>query len=116
VSQERVDDFKSRIRAELEAKYILSKSLKYKAEDWMTEDWNAVQKKYDKKTYLLTGLPVEKLTDIGLKITVLPKEGRDGGSFHKLVGKIFEAREKSIVTGKEIDWGTAEALAFASLI
>ena len=30
--------------------------------------------------------------------------------------KIFTARNKSIVEGKGIDWGTAEALAFASLI
>ena len=37
-------------------------------------------------------------------------------NFHRLVRKIFEARAKSISTGKDIDWGTAEALAFASLI
>ena len=30
--------------------------------------------------------------------------------------KIFAARNKAIVEGKGIDWGTAEALAFASLI
>ena len=30
--------------------------------------------------------------------------------------KIFSARNKSIVDGQGIDWGTAEALAFASLI
>ena len=37
-------------------------------------------------------------------------------NFHRLVRKIFEARTASIETGKAIDWGTAEALAFASLI
>lgn len=30
--------------------------------------------------------------------------------------KIYEARRKSIAEGKGIDWGTAEALAFATLI
>ena len=30
--------------------------------------------------------------------------------------KIFDLRVKSIKEGKEIDWGTAEALAFATLI
>ena len=30
--------------------------------------------------------------------------------------KIFEARTNSIQTGKSIDWGTAEALAFATLV
>jgi 2-oxoglutarate dehydrogenase E1 component len=32
------------------------------------------------------------------------------------VRKIFEARAKTISDGKGIDWGTAEALAFATLI
>jgi 2-oxoglutarate dehydrogenase E1 component len=33
-----------------------------------------------------------------------------------LVKKIFDLRAKTIDTGKDIDWGTAEALAFGSLI
>jgi 2-oxoglutarate dehydrogenase E1 component len=47
-----------------------------------------------------------------MKITVLPEHS----NFHKLVKKIFVTRQKSIETGKDIDWGTAEALAFSSLI
>jgi 2-oxoglutarate dehydrogenase E1 component len=42
----------------------------------------------------------------------LPKTG----DFHRLVKKIFETRASSISSGKDIDWGTAEALAFSSLI
>jgi 2-oxoglutarate dehydrogenase E1 component len=42
----------------------------------------------------------------------LPEEG----NFHRLVKKIFDVRHQSIMTGKGIDWGTAEALAFATLI
>ena len=37
-------------------------------------------------------------------------------NFHRLVRKIFELREQTLVEGKGIDWGTAEALAFATLI
>lgn len=36
--------------------------------------------------------------------------------FHPAVKKIFDARVKAISEGKGIDWGTAEALAFATLI
>jgi 2-oxoglutarate dehydrogenase E1 component len=49
---------------------------------------------------------------LGLKITTLP----DDWSFHPTVKKIFETRRKSIQEGKSVDWGTAESLAFASLI
>jgi 2-oxoglutarate dehydrogenase E1 component len=50
--------------------------------------------------------------DLGKRISLLPKDSK----FHRLIDKIFEARLKSIETGKDIDWGTAEALAFGSLI
>ena len=61
----------------------------------------------------LRALEVNCETKIGKLITHLP---RDGGKFHPQIVKIFDAREKSIDEGKGIDWGTAEALAFATLI
>lgn len=53
-----------------------------------------------------------KLRDVGNTITHLPEDKK----FHRLVRKIFEARQASIQDGVGIDWGTAEALAFATLI
>jgi 2-oxoglutarate dehydrogenase E1 component len=40
----------------------------------------------------------------------------EDGNFHPQIVKVFKARENSIKEEKGIDWGTAEALAFASLI
>ena len=60
----------------------------------------------------MSGIEATRLRDIGLKITNLPQES----NFHRLVKKIFDARKSSIEKGKDIDWGTAEALAFASLV
>ena len=57
-------------------------------------------------------MPVTILKDLGEKITHLPEDW----DFHPQVKKIFEHRNKSIKEGKGIDWGTAEALAFSSLI
>jgi 2-oxoglutarate dehydrogenase E1 component len=47
-----------------------------------------------------------------LAISYLPEDEQ----FHKNVRKIFKLREKSFETGQGIDWGTAEALACASLV
>jgi 2-oxoglutarate dehydrogenase E1 component len=77
----------------------------------LTESWAEISHANAKESFN-TGIPLERLKDIGEKITALPV----GSNFHRLVKKIFEARYKSIQTGKDIDWGTAEALAFASLI
>ena len=49
---------------------------------------------------------------MGRAISTLPKEM----NFHRLVRKIFDQRWKTIDSGKGIDWGTAEALAFSTLI
>ena len=47
-----------------------------------------------------------------MKVSTLPADA----DFHRLVRKIFEARVKTIQDGNGIDWGTAEALAFTTLI
>lgn len=96
----------------LEADYVKSKTLEYEAEDWMTEDWEAIKVFDDfdeKKVSSITG---DRLLDVGHHITALPIDS----NFHRLVRKIFDTRYKSISEGKGIDWGTAEALAFATLI
>lgn len=102
---------KTVIKNLLEEGYVKSKTLEYKAEDWVTEEWQEIMS-VDQKEAIMSGIPVDRIKDIGQKITVLPKDAQ----FHRLVSKIFDAREKSVSTGKDIDWGTAEAIAFASLI
>jgi 2-oxoglutarate dehydrogenase E1 component len=59
-----------------------------------------------------SGVDMEHLRDIGLKISTLPKDQ----VFHKQIKKIFDARVKSYETGQNIDWGSAEALACATLV
>jgi len=67
--------------------YEDGKTHKYKSEDWATKDWDLI-KNVDKKEANQTGLTVERIKDIGEKITVLP----EGAEFHKLVKKIFVNR------------------------
>lgn len=59
-----------------------------------------------------TGIPLDRVRELGYNISKLP----DNAEFHKSVKRIFDQRLKSFETGQDIDWGTAEGLAFASLI
>lgn len=103
---------KSKIKKELERAYEASKSHKFTLEEWKSEEWEEI-KKVDKHGRVKdTGIKTSILKDLGEKITTLP----DDWDFHPQVRKIFDARRKSIQDGKGIDWGTGEALAFASLI
>jgi 2-oxoglutarate dehydrogenase E1 component len=104
---------KAKINGLLEEAYVDSKTYTFEAEDWVTSQWEEI-KKCDKTEAKFSGVPIDRLTDVGNKITLLPDE--KNGEFHRLIKKIFEIRNKTIVSGKNIDWGTAEALAFSTLI
>eukprot|EP00915_Cephaloidophora_sp_WS-2016_P003769 GHVH01005054.1.p1 GENE.GHVH01005054.1~~GHVH01005054.1.p1 ORF type:complete len:1049 (+),score=144.48 GHVH01005054.1:59-3205(+) len=60
----------------------------------------------------VTGLPVESLRTLGKELFVMPEDFTP----HPTIKKIFRARETSMQSGKGIDFGTAEALAFGSLL
>ena len=106
-----IERMKKRIVASLEEAYVKSKTHKFKAEDWITDQWEAIQGN-NVETAIKTGMEINALKDVGNKITILPEDK----TFHRLIRKIFEQRTASIQTGKGIDWGTAEALAFATLV
>lgn len=54
----------------------------------------------------------EILKNVGKLITTLP----EGFTPHKGIQRVYEARRKMIETGEGVDWATAEALAFATLL
>jgi 2-oxoglutarate dehydrogenase E1 component len=96
----------------MEECYVKSKSLSYELEDWKTEEWADVANTFEVKDAQATGMDVEVLREIGTTVSTLPTDK----IFHRLVKKIFEQRVQSYKTGTGIDWGTAEALAFSTLI
>jgi 2-oxoglutarate dehydrogenase E1 component len=59
-----------------------------------------------------TGVPVERLRKIGLAASRIP----DGIAAHPKVRRFYEARAETIRSGTDINFATAEALAFASLL
>lgn len=74
---------KKTIREEMESEYVKSKSLEYKAEDWMTDEWANLKHAKDPDD---TGIAIDRVKDIGQRIATLPQEA----NFHRLVKKIFE--------------------------
>ena len=59
-----------------------------------------------------TGVDEARLKEIGTKICAFPPTLQ----VHKQLQKIIQARMDTIVRGEGIDWGTAEALAFGTLL
>lgn len=59
-----------------------------------------------------TSISEKVFAEVGAKINQLPT----GVDLHPLAVKTYEARLKSIESGVGLDWGTAEALAFGTLL
>ncbi|MBP0573126.1 multifunctional oxoglutarate decarboxylase/oxoglutarate dehydrogenase thiamine pyrophosphate-binding subunit/dihydrolipoyllysine-residue succinyltransferase subunit, partial [Mycobacterium tuberculosis] len=59
-----------------------------------------------------TAVPMARLKALGLKLTEVPA----GFNVHRTIARFQENRRQAIESGEGIDWATAEALAFATLI
>ena len=68
---------------------------------WAGADWNAD-----------TRVPVERLRAIGDALVRVP----DGFTPNTRVAKLLEERRERVTRGESIDWGTAETLAYGSLL
>jgi len=60
----------------------------------------------------LTGVPQKELRELGKELFTMPENFTP----HPTIKKIYQARVKAMETGTGIDFGTAEALAFGTLL
>jgi len=95
-----------------EADYEASKSHTPKPEDWLSSRWTGFKSPRQHSRIRPTGVDIEKLRYIGDKAGEVP----EGFKLHRQMAKIFKARQAMAKTGTDIDWGTAEAMAFGSLL
>ncbi|CAM6001660.1 unnamed protein product [Sphagnum balticum] len=72
----------------------------------------SVRAQRTRSAHVYSGYPVDKLKEIGLKMCTIPPTFH----IHKQLEKIIAARKDTIIAGEGIDWGTAEALAFGTLL
>jgi 2-oxoglutarate dehydrogenase E1 component len=103
-------DWRSRLDAELEA----AQSYRPNKADWLDGRWSGFKRADtdDDPRRGHTGVEIERLKEIGQKITTIPNDFH----LHKTLTRFMDNRRKSIETGTNIDWSTAEALAFCSLM
>jgi 2-oxoglutarate dehydrogenase E1 component len=114
VTQGEVDKMKSDWRARLDAELEASVSYKSNKADWLDGRWAGfkVAEMSDDPRRGNTGVDIATLHEVGTKITTVPQ----GFHLHRTIQRFLEARRKAIETGEGIDWSTAEALAFTSLL
>jgi 2-oxoglutarate dehydrogenase E1 component len=102
-----IKDFDSFLDQEFDA----GKSYQANKADWLDGKWSGLQLTTIEERHQ-TGVQKQRLLDLGQKITTVPERI----TVHKTVGRVIDARREAIAAGHNIDWGTAEQLAFASLL
>ncbi len=80
--------------------------------EWFEGTWSAYKPEKGKDKRGVSGVETKKLIEISNKINTPSKEL----SLHKTIEKILTNRKDAVDSGTNIDWSTAEALAFGSLL
>ena len=112
-SQAEVNGWVSEFEAFLAAEFDAAKAYHANKADWLDGKWSGMKQEVGTETPRgETGVAMQKLRDIGLKITA-PPQALD---VHKTLRRVLDARHQTIETGQNLDWATAEHLAFATLL
>ncbi|MGB6441236.1 MAG: 2-oxoglutarate dehydrogenase E1 component [Methyloceanibacter sp.] len=99
-------------RALLEEEFAASDSYRPNRADWLDGKWSGIGHAEEGARRGVTGVDVERLKEIGRKLTSFPKSFTP----HKTIARIMAGRRKMIEDGAGIDWATAESLAFGTLV
>jgi len=94
----------------LSAEFDKAETYKPQEADWLKGEWSQI--KDGDKSLPKTSLDKKTLQNLIEKTLQLP----NGFSANGKVLRVLENRKTVVDAGKDIDWGTAEALAFASLL
>ena len=115
VTEGEIDKMRADWRARLEAEHEAGQAYKPNKADWLDGRWaglKAIKESEDDARRGQTGVEASVLRLIGERITSTP----EGFNIHKTIQRFLDNRRKAIETGEGIDWATAEALAFGSLV
>ena len=111
ITEEEFESEKSEFNDLLEDQFKSAKDHHPKI-DWFEGTWSRYRPQKGKDKIGNTGVQKNELIEISKKIHFLQEDLK----IHKTIKRIFENRHKSILEEKNIDWSTAEALAFGTLL
>jgi 2-oxoglutarate dehydrogenase E1 component len=112
VTPDEVEQMKRGFRAHMEEELKIADSFKPNKADWLDGRWSGLTAAAGEERRGKTGVDIDRLKDLGRRITTVPKDF----NAHKTVAKLLERRREMVETGVGLDWAMAEHLAFATLV
>jgi 2-oxoglutarate dehydrogenase E1 component len=112
LDQATVDAEIARFEQYLDEQFEAGKTFKADKADWLEGQWRGIGLAEDDERRGKTAVAADKLSDLGHRLTTIPNDV----DMHKTLKRVIDARREAITSGRNIDWATAESLAFASLL
>lgn len=112
ITHEEADKFKKDFSEELQKAFDSAQNYKPNTKDFLGGVWSGMKVAYGDARRGETSLEKSVLKQTGQAITTVP----DDFNIHKKLTRILDTKKKMLESGEGIDWATAEALAFGTLL
>ncbi|MEF2074084.1 2-oxoglutarate dehydrogenase E1 component [Consotaella aegiceratis] len=114
VTADQVEARKTEWRQALDEEFEAGQTYKPNRADWLDGVWAGLRRPEgsDEPRRGVTGVPMKTLKEIGRKLSTVPEDF----NVHRTIQRFLENRTKMIESGENIDWATAESLAFGTLV
>ncbi len=116
VKREDVESMRSRWREHLDSEFDQAQSFRPNKADWLDGRWSDIAVARDgprpDARRGSTGVEIAQLRRFGKGLCAVPKNF----ALHKTLRRLLGTRDKMVDSGAQVDWATAELLAFASLL
>jgi 2-oxoglutarate dehydrogenase E1 component len=107
-----IDGIKAAFQAHLSDEFEAGRSFRPNKADWLDGRWSDLAPNSGRYERGRTAISEALFREVGAALTRLP----DGFVAHRTVSRLLETKRAMIDTGTGIDWATAEALAFGTLL
>jgi len=115
VDQKWIDEATARFTQHLESEFEAGASYLPNKADWFSGRWAGLgcpDEPVDARRNVNTAISEDEYRGLSVLLTTVP----EGVTVHKTLGRILVAKKKTLDEGQGIDWATAEALAYGSLV
>jgi len=115
IDQNWIEDTTARFIQHLESEFEAGSSYLPNKADWFEGRWQGLGmpgEPVDARRNVNTAIGEDAYARLSKLLTTVP----EGLTIHKTLGRILDAKKKALDEGQGIDWATAEALAYGSLV
>ncbi|MDX1483287.1 MAG: 2-oxoglutarate dehydrogenase E1 component [Alphaproteobacteria bacterium] len=112
LTRDQVDAELAAFRERLEGDFEASKTFKPNKADWLEGAWTGFEVASGDKRRGDTAVSLKTLKEVGKALTTVPEDVK----IHPRIARQLQNKAKMFETGEGIDWATAEALAFGTLL